>query len=193
MTVSCTCRFNIANDIKGCTVLVVLCAMLDLRRIHGSTLVTAQKNSIMVSANFAMLIRRCRIRYKVSVLAVPCSIHLSRCIHANPSAPCPRERRNVAAYLEHQRSTLGLLVTTVPLLALRPIFPRSERTQVRSACIASTPTVPSSCTTCTPISTRPSSLSWPSCGKRVLSDHHNRIVCDHIDAFLGQTGMPGTY
>ena len=69
------------------------------------------------------LFERCRIRYKVSVLAVPCSIHLSRCIHAKPSAPCPCERRNVAAYLEHQCSTLGLLVTTVPLLALRPIFP----------------------------------------------------------------------
>jgi hypothetical protein len=50
--------------------------------------------------------------------------------------------------------------------------------------------VPSSCTRCTPISTRLSSLSSPSCGTRVSFDHHNRIVCDHNDAFLGRTEKP---
>jgi hypothetical protein len=67
-----------------------------------------------------------------------------------------------------------------------------KRTQVRNACIASTPIVPLSCTMCTLISTRPSLLSSPSCGTRVLSDHHNRIVYDHNDAFLARKGRPVT-
>lgn len=66
----------------------------------------------------------------------------------------------------------------------------SKRTPTRSACIASTPAVPLSCNSCTLISTRPSSLSWPSCGRQASSDHRNPIACGHTDAFLARRGRP---
>jgi len=65
-----------------------------------------------------------------------------------------------------------------------------QRTLAQSACIASTPAVPLSCNLCTPISTQPSSLSSPSCGKQALSDHRNQIACGHIDAFLVRRVRP---
>ena len=100
-----------------------------------------------------------------------------------------------AKHLEHQRSTLSLLVTTVNSLA-SPSSPSTapslgaSHTQVRNACIASTPVVPSSCRMCTPILTQPSWLSSPSCGTRASFDHHNQIVCDRNDAFLARTAKP---
>jgi hypothetical protein len=101
---------------------------------RGLSYMPAQMIRERVSANFAMLIRRCRIRYKVSALDMPCSIHLSRCIHAKPSAPCPCEKRIVVAHLEHQRSTLGLLVTTMRLLA-SPLRNHAVWTYPSSKCL----------------------------------------------------------
>ena len=50
------------------------------------------RNPVLVSANFVMLLRRCRIRYKDPThLAVSCPIHLSQCVHAKPTVPCPYE------------------------------------------------------------------------------------------------------
>ncbi len=69
-------------------------------------------------------------------------------------------------------------------------FKEYERTPARSACIASTPAVPLFCSLCTLTSTRPSSLSLPSCGRRASSDHHNLTACGHIVAFLVRRERP---
>src|ERR1700710_311975 len=85
----------------------------------------------------------------------PCLAHLRHCMRAKSTIPCPCER-TVAERLEHQRSTLGLLVTTTKSLAsFHPA--KYGHTQARNACTASTLVVPSSYTPCTPISTQPSS------------------------------------
>ena len=88
-------------------------------------------------------------------------------VSANVSTQNPRSHAHVkkvinpgAKHLEHQRSTLGLLITTVKSLAPSSSPSRNIRrshTQARNACIASTPIVPSSCRMYTPILTRPSS------------------------------------
>ena len=46
------------------------------------------------------------------------------------------------------------------------------------------------CSSCTPISTPPSSLSWLSYGRLALSDHRIPIVCDHNAASLEPLLMP---
>jgi len=92
----------------------------------------------------------------------PSTVLYIRKIH-HPSHAHMKKGVNIAEHLEYQRSTLGLLVTTVnPLAPISKSKTRAEErreghTQVRNACIASTPIVPSSCKMYTPVSTRPSS------------------------------------
>ena len=69
-------------------------------------------------------------------------LHLSASVSTQnqPSMPCPCEIEIVvasAAHLEHQRSTLGLLVTTIPSLALAPICPPNpeSKTYPSSKCL----------------------------------------------------------
>lgn len=47
-----------------------------------------------------------------------------------------------------------------------------------------------SCKPYIPVSAQLSSSSLPSCGRQVLSDHHIRIVCGRIDAFLVRPRRP---
>jgi hypothetical protein len=62
---------------------------------HFST--SHQRFEVLVSANFAMLLRRCRIRYNDPTFSVvPCSIHLSHCIHAKSTIPCPHQQSHQA-------------------------------------------------------------------------------------------------
>lgn len=141
-----------------------------------------------MSERFAMLHGRRRIRYRdlndvenpLHRPALPlCPRKIRQSVHPCP-CPCPGEIRG-----SHCKSSSS---RTPRIPAQHPWS--SCHHQARNACIASTPTVPSSCKLCTPISTRPSSLSLPSCGKQVLSDHHNRTACDHNDAFLARKEMP---
>jgi len=62
--------------------------------------------------------------------------------------------------------------------------------QARNVCTVSTPTAPLSCKPCILVSVPPSSLFWPSCGRRVSSALRIRIVCDRSGAFLGRLRRP---
>jgi hypothetical protein len=73
-----------------------------------------------------MLLRRCRIRYRDPSHQLPClspgpsiSANVYPQIH-HPSHAHMKKGVNIAEHLEHQRSTLGLLVTTIKSLALIP-------------------------------------------------------------------------
>ena len=122
---------------------------------------------------------------------LPMNILPHACVCAVPVRPVMTSKQ-----LEHQRSTLRLLITTVRSLASRSTpTDRSQRfghTPARSACIASARAVPSSCIACILTAAPPSSLSWLSCGRLVLFDHRNPIACDHTGAFLVQRARPSS-
>ena len=104
-------------------------------------------------------------------------------------APSPPPGRSSKAYLILPPSSY---VTTQhkPSRKQAPHPSSSCHRPTRNACTASNSAAPSSCMLCTPISTRPSWLSSPSCGTQVLSDHRNLIVCGRIVAFLVRIMMP---
>lgn len=66
-----------------------------------------------------------------------------------------------------------------------------KRTPIQSACIASAPAEPWSCTPYIPAATPLSLSSLPFCGIQASSDRRILTACDRIGASLGRQQMPG--
>ena len=95
---------------------------------------------------------------------------------------------------KNQKTSAAPFVFLSPLLMLLVLYQEHPRwcrhTPTQSACIASVPIEPLSCMPRTLIVAQSSLWFWPSCGTRVSSDHHNRTVYDHNDAFLVRKAKP---
>jgi hypothetical protein len=93
----------------------------------------SRHKSPVCASDFAILLRRYRVRYKGPNSELFLA-HLSHCMCAKSTMPCPCERRIVREHLEYQRRTLGLLVTTIILLA-RPLLKSRKSKYPSSKCL----------------------------------------------------------
>jgi hypothetical protein len=103
------------------------CNLHHTPRSHSTqTDISSQDTVTLVSAGFAMLLRRCRIRYRDPSHQLSCpspvpSISADVYPQNPPSIPCHMKKGVIIAEnLEHQRSTLGLLVTTIQPISSCP-------------------------------------------------------------------------